>query len=98
MEQVGQNDNSPFEVRNYAVAFLDLLGQQDIFAGCGLLPKFNNTKEQDDFISVLKKSIGAVHDLQTSCEEMFNNYCNQGNSRKSEIPKKSTNYTTRLRK
>lgn len=76
------NSDEKIFISNYVAVFIDLLGQKDELEGCGLLPKLKNSEDKEEFLSKVKKTIGAVNKLQTSCQEMFDafsdtTYCSE---------------------
>ena len=59
---------------NYAVAFLDLLGQRAALGGEGLLPSFETDEEKTNFIARAKRSIGSIGVLQKRAREVEEGY------------------------
>ncbi len=53
-----------FELQNYCMAFIDLLGQRDAMKGEGLLPLFQSEEDEENFKKRIKESIGQVVRLQ----------------------------------
>lgn len=64
------NDRS-YQFHNYAVGFLDLLGQRAALQGEGLLPVIQNEDDRKKFIDKARSSIGAIVDLQHAAERMI---------------------------
>ena len=56
---------------NYCVSFIDLLGQRDAVRGQGLLPSFKSDDEKEEFYSVIRNSVGAIHRLQQQAETIL---------------------------
>jgi len=54
---------------NYAVGFIDLLGQRKHFEHEGLLPQFETKEQETAFHDKVKATIGAIDDLQRSAEQ-----------------------------
>lgn len=86
MKKNAEGSGDQIVAHNYALAFIDLLGQQNELKGCGLLPAFNTSEAKDEFFSVVKNTIASVHDLQSSCEEMFKAYSSDAFSLRHEVP------------
>lgn len=59
---------------NYAVAFLDLLGQRAALSGESLLPNFETDEEKADFTVRAKRSIGSIGVLQKRAREVEEGY------------------------
>ncbi len=55
---------------NYAVGFIDLLGQRAALRGQQLIPQANSEEEKQSFIATLKASIGSIHALQQHAFKM----------------------------
>lgn len=53
---------------NYAVGFVDILGQRTEYAGEGLLPTNPDGSIPGDFVEKARRTIGAVLDLQQVCD------------------------------
>jgi len=53
-----------YELQNYCMAFIDLLGQRDAMRGEGLLPLFQSEGDEEKFRERVKESIGQVIRLQ----------------------------------
>lgn len=78
-----QNKDS-LNFSNYVAAFIDILGQQERLAQFSILPDTNDPDQYQRFVSVLKETIGVVHDLHDSFTRFFEAYRKQAVSR--EIP------------
>lgn len=55
--------NKDIQFSNYAVCFIDLLGQRAALAGQGLLPDTSDEAVKDDFYAAIKRSIGVIAKL-----------------------------------
>lgn len=63
-------DSSELRFANYAVCYVDLLGQRDALKGQALLPEDHETPDgREKLIALLKKSIGSIVSLQQSSEQ-----------------------------
>lgn len=58
-----------FDLQNYCMAFVDLLGQRDALKGEGLLPVFADSKDEERFRERVKGSIGQIVRLQEHAAE-----------------------------
>jgi len=90
--------NSDLFAYNYVAAFIDLLGQKEELSGCGLLPPIKNEKEKDEFLSTVKRTIGAINNLQSSCKEMFDAYTNSDYSLSHLIPEEKKEVYENMKK
>lgn len=63
--------NNPV-IDNYAIAFIDLLGQQDLLRKIRELP--SNDKENEIFLIRLKKTYGTVLAMQNSFTDFYDSY------------------------
>lgn len=59
------------KLANYAVAFIDLLGQRDAMAGERLLPDLPSQEKYDSFIAKVRLSVGSVYALYQHAESML---------------------------
>ena len=59
---------------NYAVAFLDLLGQRDAMSDENLLPAFTTDAEKNEFTVRAKRIIGSIGVLQKRARELEQGY------------------------
>jgi hypothetical protein len=59
-------------VGNYAVGFVDLLGQRAALRGQSLLPSANTDAERKELFATLKASVGSISALQQHAETMLN--------------------------
>lgn len=66
-----ENSDKPLQAGNYCVSFIDLLGQRAALEGQGLLPQFETEAAQLQFYATLRKSVGAIIELQGQAEEML---------------------------
>jgi hypothetical protein len=66
-----ENKESSLKVGNYAVAFIDLLGQRAALRGEGLLPDAGTEESQKRLMATLKASIGSITSLQKHAEDMM---------------------------
>ena len=65
-------NSSDLRFANYAVCYIDLLGQRDALKGQALLPDDHDTPDgREKLISTLKKSIGSIVSLQESSEQFI---------------------------
>jgi hypothetical protein len=60
----------------YLVAFIDLLGQKEAMAKFKGLPADSSGEEYQEFVTAVKASIGAIHNLQQSYKDFFSAYLN----------------------
>ncbi|MFH0909064.1 MAG: hypothetical protein V1929_09905 [bacterium] len=56
---------------NYAVGFVDLLGQKDEYRDQNLLPTFKTPEDEQAFIQKVRQTIGAILDLQKSSNQFL---------------------------
>ncbi|HHT9115146.1 MAG: hypothetical protein HY607_07545 [Planctomycetes bacterium] len=56
---------------HYLAAFVDLLGQRERLRKLNALPSDPGGPEFEEFIKIIKSTIGAVDDLQSTCKEYF---------------------------
>jgi hypothetical protein len=52
---------------NYAVGFVDLLGQRSLLQGQGLLPRSPDGTIPESFMQTAKQTIGATLDMHQAC-------------------------------
>ena len=69
-------DKDQYIAYNYAAAFIDLLGQKEALAGCSVVPNHQNEASRNEFLSMIKASIGAIKKLHQSCQDFFDNFTN----------------------
>ena len=62
------------KVSNYCVSFLDQLGQRDALSGQGMLPEFNSAEAEQQFLEVVKRSVGAISRMQSLAEQYMNGF------------------------
>ena len=60
-----------WNIYNYCVSFIDLLGQKDALQGQGLMPIFNSDEDRQEFFDTFKGSVGSILKLQEDAEEML---------------------------
>ncbi len=65
---------------NYAVGFVDLLGQRDEYKDQGLLPVFNTPEDRQAFIDKARKTVGAIMGLQELNRQFLGAAMNRGSS------------------
>ncbi len=58
----------------YAVAFIDLMGQQEQLRALKSLPDSKNTEEHEKFVQALKNTYGAVKSMRSSFNKFFGNF------------------------
>lgn len=58
-------------VSNYCACFLDLLGQRNALKNQNLVPVFEDSKDEEKFINVLRESIGAIGNLQMQAAKLL---------------------------
>ncbi|HTT09210.1 MAG TPA: hypothetical protein VMH34_10530, partial [Gammaproteobacteria bacterium] len=75
-------------VCNYAVSFIDLLGQRTKFADQGILPSFASDKEHQQFLTIVKESIGPIFALQRQADAMLRGFlkAQQNSPRRAALP------------
>jgi hypothetical protein len=73
-------------VYNYCTGFIDLLGQQEEYKNEGLLPQFASEEERKEFLQKIKRSIGAIFDLQQTAENMLKVALNPTSRLKKTLP------------
>lgn len=59
------------KLANYAVCFLDLLGQKQAMEGQSLLPTVDSQEQQASFIRLVKASVGKILAIQRNAETML---------------------------
>ena len=59
--------SDPLPIYNYAVGFVDLLGQKNEYIGQGLLPKFDSPQAEEAFLRKAWGTIGTIDALQKDC-------------------------------
>jgi hypothetical protein len=70
-EALHPGSDSPLVLGNYAVCFIDLLGQRDALRGQHLLPKAESEEEKQQLIAIIKESVGSIAALQRHALEMI---------------------------
>lgn len=65
------SENPTLQVGNYAAAFIDLLGQRVALRGQTLLPEIKTEEDKQRLIVTLKKSVGAIANLQMRAAQMM---------------------------
>ncbi len=65
-----QDQNAELLVNNYAVAFIDLLGQRAALRGQNLVPSAETKEQRRELIDSLRASVGAIASLQQMAEKM----------------------------
>lgn len=60
-----------WQIGNYCVCFIDLLGQRNALQGQSLLPPFESEEERTELHRLLRNSIGAIIHLQEQAEELL---------------------------
>ena len=65
------NDSGDISFGYYLVAFVDLLGQRQEMKKFTTLPDKKSGPEFDEFIKIVKSSIGSIHNFQRSFMEYF---------------------------
>lgn len=58
-------------IANYAVCFLDLLGQKEAMRGQGFIPLSATDTEHEAFVGVLKNSVGRIVEIQKLTDSML---------------------------
>ena len=59
---------------HYIVAFIDLLGQQELLRNLRTLPNPEDPRETEDMKEILKKTYGAVSELRKFFNDAFEAY------------------------
>ena len=62
--------NREIDFSNFALAFLDVLNQKEILEKIKSLPK-NQKEEREEFVSLLKQSLGKLHKFRTALDSFF---------------------------
>jgi hypothetical protein len=65
------NKEEELAFHNYAVVFIDLLGQRAALKNQYLLPEIETEEQKQELISMLRKSIGSITALQENAEHMI---------------------------
>ena len=60
------SDDGDLRVNNYAVAFIDVLGQRAALRGCGLLPD-----SKEEFLPLARHTVGVIQRLHQSFEQFY---------------------------
>ena len=58
--------NDTIHFSDYAVGFVDLLGQKDEYRNQNLLPRFDSPQDEEVFKQKARKTIGAIYELQNA--------------------------------
>ena len=61
------------QITNYCACFIDLLGQKDALNGQSIMPEINTQIEKDDFLAIVRKSVGAIERLQIQAQKLRQN-------------------------
>jgi hypothetical protein len=61
---------------HYLVAFVDLLGQREKLRKLDALPSNKDGPEYQEFVQIVKDTVGAVEDLQRTAYEYFSSFTN----------------------
>ncbi len=64
-----------FQISNYCACFIDLLGQRNALASQNIVPDLATVKEKEDFLKIVKSSVGSIERLQSQAQ-----YFRQGRS------------------
>lgn len=79
--------SAPLVASNYAVGFIDLLGQRAALHGQQLIPQTSTGEEKQSFFATLKASIGSIHTLQQHAHEMtIASQCSQDSPLRAQLP------------
>ncbi|HLP99088.1 MAG TPA: hypothetical protein VK149_11625 [Sideroxyarcus sp.] len=62
---------------HYLVAFVDLLGQRDSLKKFSDIPKDKNGNEYQEFVNLVKETVGAVDGLQQTARKFFETFTKQ---------------------
>lgn len=71
-------------VSNYCACFIDLLGQKDALKGQSVMPELIDDQKKSEFLSMVKKSVGAITRLQQHAE-FFRKASDETESIRSEL-------------
>lgn len=71
---------------HYLVAFIDLLGQREQLKKFDLIPKDRNGIEYQEFVKLVKDTVGAVDDLQQTCRKFFGQFNANQDSDLQQLP------------
>ena len=58
-------------IENYCALFVDLLGQRNALSGQSLVPDTSSKEKKEEFLSIVKQSIGAIDSLHNSAYEFI---------------------------
>ena len=71
---MARNKRKQIDAGYYAVAFIDLMGQQEQLRALKSIPDPENAEEHAAFIEAVKKTYGAVREMRSSFNRFFGNY------------------------
>jgi hypothetical protein len=71
---MSKEDEDTLVFGHYLVAFVDLLGQRERLKKFSDIPKDNSGKEFQEFVSLVKDTVGAVDDLQQISRKFFDSF------------------------
>ncbi len=80
------NEKPKIIAANYCISFIDLLGQSEEYKGQGLLPKFNNSAEEEQFYEKIRKTITPIYRMQEDASSFLNSALRGDNTIKTELP------------
>ena len=71
---MARKKNKQFDSSYYAVAFIDLMGQQEQLRTLESLPDTGNTEEHEAFVQTLKNTYGAVNTMRSVFNAYFSGF------------------------
>lgn len=79
------NNKETFDIGNYCVSFIDLLGQRLEYKNEGRLPKFESPEEKERFKKKVHNTVGAIDNLQRRSSSFVKAALNYKSSRREEL-------------
>lgn len=84
---MSQSKSDTLTFGHYLVAFVDLLGQREKLRRLNALPLDENGAEYQEFVQIVKDTVGAVHDLQKTASNYFQAFTkNEANNPLNKLP------------
>lgn len=74
------SESEDIKLANYAVSFIDLLGQKAAMAGERLLPEFADQQQYETFLARVRQSVGSVYALYQHADSMLREMHARSNS------------------
>jgi len=79
------NQEKGVKFANYAIAFIDILGQKDVLLQFNLIPNLNDQEKQKKFKAVAKNSYGVVEGLMDCCQKYLSAFSRPSSTHLSQI-------------